>query len=123
MVLFDDVFLSNATALGPLIKQGRSDGVLSDLFPLIWLAMPAFWVGCALVRWIEGPRQSFNADEALCSLRNQLVLGALYSFGPTGNALLVNRDKQDMTASEWFYKARLSRAHARARAHITAVVS
>jgi sterol desaturase/sphingolipid hydroxylase (fatty acid hydroxylase superfamily) len=87
-----------AAAAGPL---------LSPLFPHVWLALPSFFLGCVVVRMAEGPRQSFSPWEALSTLLNASLLGALWSSRSV-MAFLLDPSKTDMSAPEFLCKLALA---------------
>ena len=83
-VLGDAWLASHAPLAWDAVSRLRASGWASPLFPLLWTGMPLFWLAMGVVRVVEGAeRQRFNAEEARASLRNQMVLGVLWS-GPLG---------------------------------------
>jgi len=52
---------------------------LSSIFPYIWLSSPCFFLGCLVVRAIEGKRQAFNFDEFKSTVFGSILLGILFS--------------------------------------------
>ncbi|KAH9249612.1 hypothetical protein BASA81_012572, partial [Batrachochytrium salamandrivorans] len=104
MVLGDD-WLFNLTEVGPVLKHARESGWVSPLFPLVFAALPTFWLGALLVYWVEGPvKQKFNLSEFTGSVKGQFVLMCLWSCGPVCRVFLDN-SKVDMTLGEYVWKA------------------
>ncbi|KAH9254260.1 hypothetical protein BASA81_007861 [Batrachochytrium salamandrivorans] len=103
MVLGDD-WLFNLTEVGPALKHARESGWVSPLFPLVFVALPMFWLGALLVYWVEGPvKQKFNLSEFTGSVKSQAVLAFLWSCGPVCRVFLDN-SKVDMTLEEYVWK-------------------
>lgn len=75
----------------------------SPLFPLVWLALPSFYLGCLAVRAVEGDRQRFNLKEARSTLLNSIILGCLWTSGFVMQ-FLMDDEKTSMSPEEFAYK-------------------